>query len=184
MNLQYTPYIWLFLTSAMITATIGIYAWLNRKIPGAKSFAILMLTATVWSFGNLLELSGTDLPTKIFWTNIRYIGVVAAPLVWFALALEYTDRGQWLTVRNFVYLSTVPFIALVLLWTNNLHCLMRLNIHLVDVGSFSVIGKTYGPFFWVLTGYSYILLLITFLMLVEALLRTPPDYRGQPLALL
>lgn len=168
----------------MITAILGIYAWRNRAVPGAKSFAILMLIAMVWSLGLLLELSGTDLPTKIFWMNIRYLGAVTAPLAWFALALEYTDRGQWLTLRNFAYLSLVPFIALALLWTNNLHGLMRYNIHLVDVGSFSVIGKTYGPLFWVLTTYCYVLLLITLLMLVEALLRTPPAYRGQPLALL
>jgi PAS domain S-box-containing protein len=184
MNLQYTPYIWLFLASIVITAILGIYAWRNRGVAGAKSFAILMLIAMVWSLGLLLELSGTDLPTKIFWMNIRYLGAVTAPLAWFALALEYTDRGQWLTARNFAYLAIVPFIALVLLWTNNLHGLMRYNIHLVDVGSFSVIGKTYGPFFWVLTTYCYVFLLITFLMLVEALLRTPPAYRGQPLALL
>ncbi|MCD4741782.1 MAG: PAS domain S-box protein [Desulfobacteraceae bacterium] len=184
MNFQYTPYIWLFLISAAIMATIGTYAWRNRTIPGAKSFAALMLTATVWSFGNLLELSGTDLPTKTFWMNVRYLGAVTAPLAWFALALEYTDRGQWLKMRNFAYLVLIPFIALVLLWTNHLHGLMRYNIHLVDIGSFSVIGKTHGPYFWILTVYLYILLLITFLMFVEALLRTPPAYRGQPLALM
>lgn len=181
---QYTHYIWPFLSSVVITTFTGIYAWRNRTVPGATPFAVLMIVAVVWSLGSLLELSGADLPTKILCANFRYLGVVAAPVVWLALALQYTGHDQLLTRRNLAFLAIVPLIAILLLWTNELHGLMRRDIHLVLIGSFSVIGKTYGPWFWVLTIYSYIILLSTLIMLVEALLRAPPSYRGQTLALL
>ncbi|MEA3435359.1 MAG: histidine kinase N-terminal 7TM domain-containing protein [Thermodesulfobacteriota bacterium] len=181
---QYTHYIWPFLSSVVITMSMGIYAWRNRTVPGATPFAVLMLVAVVWSLGSLLELSGADLPTKILCANFRYLGVVTAPVVWFALAMQYAGRDQLLTCRNLAFLAIVPFIAILLLWTNEYHGLMRRDIHLVLIGSFSVIGKTYGPWFWVLTMYSYILLITTFIILVEALLRAPPSYRGQPIALL
>jgi two-component system, cell cycle sensor histidine kinase and response regulator CckA len=181
---QYTHYIWPFLSSVVITSFMGIYAWRNRTLPGATPFAVLMLVAVVWSLGSLLELSGADLPTKTLCANFRYLGVVAAPVVWLALALQYTGRDQLLTRRNLAFLAIVPLISILLLWTNELHGLMRRDIHLVLIGSFSVIGKTYGPWFWVLTIYSYIILISTLTMLVNALLRAPPSYRGQPLALL
>ena len=181
---QYTHYIWPFLSSVVITTSMGIYAWRNRTVPGATPFAVLMLVAVVWSLGSLLELSGVDLQTKIFCANFRYLGIVAAPVVWLALAMQYTGRDQLLTRRNLAFLAIVPLIAILLLWTNELHGLMRRDIHLVPTGSFSVIGKTYGLWFWVLTIYSYLILIFTSIIFVEALLRTPPSYRGQPLALL
>lgn len=183
MHFQYIPYIWLLLASAAITAALSIYGRRRRTVPGATSFAILMLVAVIWSLANGLEMAGTDLPTKIFWANVQYLCYVTLPVAWLALTLQYTGRDEWLTRRNLALLSIEPLVTVVLVWTNDLHGLLRRNVYLDAAGPFPVVGKTFGPWFWVHAAYTYLLLLLTIYLLIEAL-RASPLYRRQTLVLL
>jgi PAS domain S-box-containing protein len=184
MHFQYIPYIWILLVSAIITAALGIYTWRQRAVPGGTPFACLMLLAVVWSLANALEMAGTDLPTKLFWANVQYLCYVTLPVTWLALSLQYTRRDKWLTHRNLALLMIEPLITAVLVWTNPLHGLMRRGVHLDTTGPFPVIGKTFGPWFWVHAAYTYLLLLLTLHLLIQTLRRESPLYRGQTLVLL
>ncbi len=183
MHFQYIPYIWILFASAMVTAALGIHAWRQRTVPGATPFAILMLVAVIWSLANALEMAGTDLPTKLFWANVQYLCYVTLPVAWLALALEYTGRDKWLTRRRLAWLAIEPLITVVLVWTDDLHGLVRRNFFLDTAGPFPVIGKTFGPWFWVHAAYTYLLLLLIIYLLIEAL-RASPLYRRQTLVLL
>lgn len=57
----------------------------------------MMLLALVWTVGNGLEMAGADLPTKLFWANLQYLGYSGVPLASLVLALEYTSRRHRLT---------------------------------------------------------------------------------------
>jgi len=184
MHFQYIPYIWLLVVSAAIAAGFGIYAWRHRSVPGATPFAAVCLTAVVWALSNALEMAGTDLPTKLFWANVQYLVYAALPVTWLALALEYTGRGAWLTPRRLAVLAAEPAITVVLAWTSQFHGLIRQNVILNSSGPFPVIGKTYGPWFWIHVGYSYVLFAMSIYLLVVALRRAPSLYRRQTLTVL
>jgi hypothetical protein len=177
MHFQYIPYVWLLLASAAASVALGVYAWRRRAVPGATPFAILMLLAVVWSLANALEMAGTDLPTKLFWANVQYLCYVTLPVAWLALSLQYTRRDEWLTRRNLALLTIEPLITLALVWTNDLHGLMRRNVHLDTAGPFPVIGKTFGPWFWVHAAYTYLLLSLTIYLLIAALRASPLSRR-------
>jgi len=162
---------------------LGIYAWRQRTVSGATPFAVLMLVAVIWSLTNALEMAGTDLPTKLFWANVQYLCYVTLPVAWLALSLQYTRRDEWLTRRNLVLLTIEPLITLALVWTNELHGLMRRDVHLDTAGPFPVIGKTFGPWFWVHAAYTYVLILLTVYLFLAAL-RASPLSRRQTLVLL
>jgi lipopolysaccharide export LptBFGC system permease protein LptF len=66
-----TPYSYLLLVAAAISVALVFFAWLRRGTPGAETFALLMLGMCVWAAGHALELSGADLPTKIFWAKVE-----------------------------------------------------------------------------------------------------------------
>ena len=66
-----TPYSYLLLVAAAILVALVFFAWLRRGTPGAETFALLMLGMCVWAAGYALELSGADLPTKIFWRRLN-----------------------------------------------------------------------------------------------------------------
>jgi PAS domain S-box-containing protein len=184
MHFQSISYVWLLLASAAIMAMLEAYAWHHRTTPGAPPFALLMLLAVAWALANALEMAGTNLPTKLFWANVQYLGYVALPLAWLALALQYTGRQAWLTRRRLAWLSVEPLVTVVLAWTSNLHGLLRRNVRLDMSGPFPVIGKTFGPWFWVHAAYTYTLLAFTVYLLAGALRRPSSLYRRQTLVLL
>jgi PAS domain S-box-containing protein len=184
MHFQYIPYIWLLVVSAAVATGFGAYAWRRRSVPGATPFVAICLTAVVWAVSNALEMSGTDLPTKLFWANVQYLVYAALPVAWLALALDYTGRGAWLAPRRLAVLAAEPAITVVLAWTSQFHGLIRQNVILDSSGSFPVIGKTYGPWFWIHVGYSYVLFAISIYLLLVALRRAPSLYRRQALTVL
>jgi PAS domain S-box-containing protein len=184
MHFQYINYLWVLVTSAAIMAALGLYAWRHRAVSGAQPFVLISMTAVLWSLANALEMAGTDLPTKIFWANVQYLCYGLLPVGWLALALQYTGRSQWLTRRHLAWLLIVPCITLVLVWTNDFHGLMRRDVYLDTAGPFPVVGKTYGPWFWIHAVYSYSLFLITIYLLLQVLRQGRRLYRGQPLVLL
>jgi PAS domain S-box-containing protein len=184
MHFQFISYAWILLASALVTAAVGFYAWRQRRVPGARPVAVISAIAAAWSLANALEMAGTDLPTKLFWANVQYACYGTLPLASLALALHYAGQGRWLTRRRLAGLAVVPIVTLVLVWTEPLDGLIRQGVYLDTAGPFPVIGKTYGPWFWVFAAYSYGLFLIAIYLLVQALRRASPLYRGQSLILL
>src|SRR5262249_31570656 len=124
------------------------------------------------------------LPTKLFWANVEYFGMVTAPVAWLAFVLQYVDRGEWLTRRRWMLLGIIPLATVLLVWTNPAHGLMRHNATLGTVGSFSVITKTYGPWFWVHIAYSYLVIALGVWMLLRSFFKSGPLYRQQVFVLL
>jgi N-terminal 7TM region of histidine kinase len=121
---QVTPYSYLLLVAAAISAALVFFAWRRRGTPGAATLAMLMIGVCIWTAGYALELSVADLPTKIFWAKLEYIGIATVPVSWLAFALQYTDREGRLTSRNLVLLSALPLVTLLLAWTNEAHGLI------------------------------------------------------------
>ncbi len=136
MPLEYTPYVLPLLASASVTAMLGIYGWRHRAVPGAIPFAIAMGIITPWSVANALEMSGSELPTKIFWANLQHMGNVSIPVALLAMVLQYSNRDQWLARRRLVWLCAVPLITAALVWTNDLHGLIRRDVYLDTAGPF------------------------------------------------
>jgi PAS domain S-box-containing protein len=182
---QTTPYTFLLFAVAAMSAALAFFAWRRRPAPGAMPLALLMLAVTEWSLGYALRLASADVPTKILWTKVRYVGIVIVPAAWLAFALEYTGRGEkWLTRRNIALLAVEPLVTLLLAWTNEFHGLIWPNIGLERDGSLWVWSVTHGAAFWGHAAYSYLLLLLGAFLLIRSLIRSPHLYRGQALALL
>lgn len=181
---QYTPYILPLASTAVVSVILVHFAWRRRPAPGAVLLALLMLAVTVWLAGYALELACVDLPDKVFWAKVQYLGIVVVPLIWLLFALCYTDRGQWLTRRNLLLSSVVPTITALLVWTNDLHGLIWREVGLHTHGLFATLDLTYGPWFWVHTAYSYLLLFLGTFILLQMRFLSPQVYRRQSEALL
>ncbi len=138
----------------------------------------------MFSLGMVLQLTSVELSAQILATNIQYVGLVILPVAWFIFSLRYTGHDKWLTNRNYLLLAIIPIVTVVLAWTNSYHSLMWEGRHLGNSGPFLIIVKTYGPWFWVHTSYSYVLIMLGVLVLVQRLFRPPRLYRMQSIALL
>jgi PAS domain S-box-containing protein len=181
---QYTPYILPLLAATAISVALAVYAWRRRSAPGVAPFILLMLAVAEWSLASALQLGSTDLAAKLFWSKVRYFGIVVVSTAWLILVLQHTGREKWLTRRNLILLSIEPLVTLLLTWTNEFHHLIWRSIGLEVSGSLLVWYRTHGVAFWIHAAYSYLLLLISILLLVQALIRSPRLYRAQTSALL
>ena len=92
MNWQYTPLVFPLIIAAAISAGLAFYSWKRRPTVGTTPFALLMLAVAEWSLVYALRLGSVDLPAKIFWAKVRYLGIVIAPTAWLAFVLQYTGR--------------------------------------------------------------------------------------------
>jgi PAS domain S-box-containing protein len=184
MHWQFTPYTLPLIAAAAVSAAIAVYGWHRRSAPGAIFFVLLVLAVSEWSLAYALELDSTDLSAKIIFDALEFFGIVTIPATWLALALCYTGREKWLTHRNLALLAVEPVITVLLVWTNGFHGLIWGDVGLDTSGTFINLSETPRVGFWVHTVYSYILLLVGVLLLIQAFGRAPRLYRRQLISLL
>jgi len=174
-----TPYTLLLLIPPLLSIAIAVVAWRRRNTPGARSLVGLALGAAIWGMAYFLALHSTNLPTKLFWHNAKYLGLAVAPTAWLAFALEYTGRGGWLTKRNMALLAIMPLLTIAIVWTNGSHSLYYSDPSLVPAGPFSMLRLSSGPFFLANMAYSYAIILVGTLLVLKAFVLAPPWLRGQ-----
>ena len=170
--------------SFILTLGLGIYTWNRRTMPGARPFALSMFAAALWATGYGFELALPDLPGKLFWANLQYLSYTSIPVLWLLLCLQFSGNDRWNRPPRLALLLIIPAITLLLIWTNEWHGLMRRDVHLDTSGPVAVIGRTYGPWAYVHIVYSYVLFVISALVLIRVQAAGMPVFRGQPMILL
>jgi len=72
------------------SAVIALLAWQRRSVPGALSFATVMMAAGFWCAAYAAELSSSSLTAKLFFERLNYVGVVLVPPSWLLFSLLYS----------------------------------------------------------------------------------------------
>jgi PAS domain S-box-containing protein len=179
MHWHYTPYILPTFVTAALSALIAVYVWRRRPLSGALPAAILMMSASAWTFGYALELAGADVPTKLFWAKVQYPGIVTVPVLWFIFALNYSYRARWISRPNLIVLFIIPVMTLLLVWTNEDHHLIWRQTRLAVTGDYLGLDLTYGTWFWIHLTYSYLMFLLGSVLILPAFFHRVHIYRRQ-----
>ncbi len=181
---QIIPYFFPLLASAAISLAIAFYAWYHRKTSGIVALTFLMLTIAIWSIAYALELSSNELQLKLVFTDIEYIGITLLPVAWLALALEFSGRDHWLSLRKIGLLTIIPVVTMVLVWTNNYHGLIYKDASVDFSQGYPALEIVQGQWYWVNVAYSYALVLMATLLVIETFIRSTKPYRKQASILL
>ena len=185
MQFQDTPYILPLVASSIIAVFVAFYVWQRRvTASGGRALAILALACAEWSLGYALEIAGADLPTKILWGKSQYLGIVTIPLLWIIFAYSYSTNGTRMTLRTVSLLSIIPFITLLLAFTNEVHRLIWTEVGIRTSGTFSALDVAHGFWFWIYWIYSNILLLVGTIFIFRSFNRTKGLFRRQNVILL
>jgi PAS domain S-box-containing protein len=164
----YSPYTWLMLASPAILLVLVFHAWRHRSAPAARPFALQVTSLLLWALGATVESVAVDPATKAWWNTFQ--GLWPLPAVTGALwfALEYANLGRWLSRRALALLATPPVVAAILLVTNPSH-------HLVCRGDSLEVppGCTLGPLGRILLAYGLLLAVVSSLVFLWLLVRSP-----------
>ena len=169
----------IFLLAAIPYTVLGLYAWRRRPAVAVAPFAWAMLGMSIWAFAYGLEIFSPYIPIKLFFVQVEYIGIVMAPVYMLFFAFEYTGNSHLLTRRNQTLIWVIPVLTLILVWTGSYHSLMWEVKGLESASGLLLLSLQFGPFFWIHTIYSYLLIAVATIMLVIELIRQPGIYRAQ-----
>lgn len=176
---QYTPFFILFVACGLILFILGLTGWRNQNYVCARSFSVLMFAAGVWAFCTALELASADLATQMLAITLEYPAMAIIPVGWLLFALEYIGRDELLTKKNIVLLCIIPVFTSLMVATNELHHLFYTTVTDMTFLGLSYHVVTYGPAFWVHAVYSYILISVALLLILQRFLFSSPIYRRQ-----
>ncbi|ELY54482.1 histidine kinase N-terminal 7TM domain-containing protein [Natronolimnohabitans innermongolicus] len=170
----------------LVTVAIGtaaaLLAWRERPEPGAVPLVALLAGQCLWSAFLVFDLQASTLDAKLFWANVRWIGVVAIPVAWVFFSLEYTGRDRYVQPRYVALLSIVPAITVALALADS--SLLYTDSSLVSENGALYLTRDPGPWFWVIAAYTYLLGLLGALPLLELIWHDSRPFRGQSAALL
>ena len=184
MNIAYSSFILPLVGVVIVSTLIAIYTWLNRSIKGALPLFVMSISIIVWSAGYALEIMGVDLVTKYNWGVIQYIGIAAIPYTFLLFAVSFAEIIRSIPRRYLILAGVIPVITVLLALTTKWHGLIWNEYYISQQDAFSALGVSYGFWFFVHTGYSYLLLLIGAGVLVQAFFRKQGSYRRQAFAML
>lgn len=155
---QYTPFIWLIISSAVLVAGLGAYCLRQRSTPGALALAAAMFVGVLFVLGIGMEALAVEPPAKFFWSKFQEFWLLPTVITALWFAVEYANLGRWLTPRALAWLFVPLFIKFALGLTNDLHHWMWLP------GAIDPAVR--GPVMWALVGYGYLLVALHVAVLV------------------
>ena len=184
MSFQFTPYVVPLVILAAVTTWLTVLAVQRRRVTAARQLVWLMGLLTWWLLCYAFQVSGTDVPTILFWSNATFVSVAFVPVAWLAFALAYSGQNRWLTLRNLILACLIPVATQIMIWFDNVLHLFRGAAYLEFSAPLWVLRSPWGPWFSVHSAYSYLLIGIGIVLLVGVFFRSKGLYRGQAATLL
>lgn len=158
----------------LLAISAAVTAWLRRQAPGALPLLVLSAASAWWIGCELLSRvldAGSD---RLIWFKLLFAGVVLSLPAFLIFALQYTNRGRWVTSRVLMLLAIEPVLFLIAVWTDHYHGLVFDGWPGRGSGQF-----TGGTLFWIHSIYSYGIAGLTQILLIRGYFEAPLLYRTQ-----
>lgn len=174
MNLFTIPFI-LLVISTFLIILMAFYI-LNKKplIQIQKSFIYIMICVLIICFGVLAQNTAYTLFDfkPIYFEYFIYIGTCFLPITIFFMALILKNTKIKFK-KIYLTLFIIPILSLLVLWTNDWHHLFYKHYSLI------MSDTIFGPYFYVHSFYTYIILFISIFILLQTSFKTSGIFSKQ-----
>ena len=147
MPFYYTPWIILPLFSALANGALALYAWPRRHTPAAIWFFWLMVGMSGWSLFYALNTIATDLHLKKLFFIAAHCLFCITLFVTLPMTLVVTGKVERFSRLWLSLFAIVPLVSIFMGLTNDLHGLLRADMHIVTKAGIVLMGFTHGRFF-------------------------------------
>lgn len=173
------------LLAVTVTTGIMLYAWRQRQVASAATFARLLICASLMLWGGLLRnIVPPTSPLISYMHSLAMLGVIAVPPAWLIFTLDYSGNAGWLSRRRIAGLWLLPALSALMLLTNPLHGWFFRDVSFYRIGFLNGFTWTYGFWFYVHSVYSYTLTVVGAVYLVRFAWRSFRLYRLQAVLLI
>ena len=171
---------WIFTVLLSLTGLLCLFVagmvWRRRfTSTSAVPLVVLLIALTWWNLTYAIFFTGLPGPTPYFWLDITYVGVVTVPPSLLMFAAAFTNRNTWFRQKIFLALAIEPVLVLVTMFTDPWHNLFFGGKRMLST---AMILEA-GPVFWINVIYSYLLILVATIWLIQAYLKATGIFRKQ-----
>ena len=167
------------MVSAFIILSLGIYSYKKRSSILHTYFIFFMISIFFWCLGAGMEFFSISMWAKVFWIKVTYIGVATVAPLWFIFVLNYANYQKYLKPLYIRLLFLIPFIIIIMAFTNEWHGLLWPHIIPTSNQPGAVLIYEHGPIFFINMIYSFALTLIGLFILIKTLINSSRKYRQQ-----
>ncbi len=176
------------LTGTALGGGVGVvlarHAWSNRDVPGAVSFASLMLAVAGWCVFSLFVLMSSSLVSARRWTTLIGICVTAIPILWLTFALEYTGREDWVTRTTLPLIWAEPVCYTVFALVSPAHGFANETARLTTSDGLTALSVVHTGSFYFHLVYLFVVLVTGFGFLTSFVVQADRLYRKQTVAII
>jgi PAS domain S-box-containing protein len=167
-------------SAALLTAIFGAYCWRRRDVPGAAALTWLLVCVSGWSLTLGMQTVSRSGDEALFWKLSMFTVLAFMPVAGMVFVLHFSGRAAWLTLPRLAGLLMIPVATTIVIWSNSSHHWFVRAYAFEEIEG-RIVGTVWqtGFWYWIHSGYGF--LLVAALMLVAAItaLRSPQPYRGQ-----
>lgn len=165
-----------FLTALAAVLTV-MFLWKYRKSEEVRYLIFLEILIAIWALTYGFEFATNNLELKIFWSKMSYLGIAFAPLTYFLFTTSFSQKENIINPRNVALLSILPFITLVMVFTNDYHNLVWTEVTMHPEKNMAI--YYHGTWFWIYFGYSQLLIFSGLFNLISSIYKFSSFYRSQ-----
>jgi diguanylate cyclase (GGDEF)-like protein/PAS domain S-box-containing protein len=148
---------------------------MRATAPASLPLSILLFALSFWDITYAAYWAGIPGPRSYFWLDITYLGVVVAPPAFLAFAMRFSQNDRWLKKPLVFTLATISLLIFTSFWTDPWFGIYFAGTRVKNVNL--IIGNS--PLYWAHIIYSYILLLVGCVLLLQVYLHSKGLYRRQ-----
>jgi PAS domain S-box-containing protein len=131
----------------------------------------------IWAVSYAFEFATGQLTLKILWSKISYLGIAFLPLFYFLFSTAFSQKNHLIKPINLFFLSVIPVITIIMVFTNDLHGLVWRDIQHDKAANLAI--YKHGVWFWIFYSYTFILLLSGLYQLVSSIQKFTSYYKSQ-----
>jgi len=170
--------------TAMALVFMVMHFWRKKDIPGGNWFLTLITFTFFWALFGGMEEMVSGLKEKILFSKLTYLSIPFVSVVWFVFIIRFLEIFKKLRGYRLLLLWIIPFIVMIMAWTNEEHGLLWPEFTRATSDPASRLLYGTGPVKQLIIVYSYIFILISSVIVFLRMLRAEGVLKKQYLALL
>jgi len=183
MNIEAIPLLVPLIAGVFFSVLIISSLLIKKFISCYKIGAVLFFGFFIWMAFYILELLSKELLLKILMNKFEYVGITIIPVSVFILVLYFSGYTNWVQIKKNFFLLIIPLITIGLVFTNERHGLIWKEIILENNESLFLVIK-YGAWFWVFISFSYLLIAISYIILIKTIIGKVRIFKLQAISII